>query len=182
VQFGENEPIHIPSRSGAGVADTDKEEIAALRAEVGRLAALQGAKESRTAPGGQIAVYGSIVVAAALLFVAAYFGSPFLALHDLQRAAHDGDRDRLEQLVDFPKVRENLKSKFDAYMLGSLRSDPSMANNPFAGLGALIAPASQERNSAKVKSARSRHAVPAGLLSGQLFSQLRGYRPFQGRD
>lgn len=126
------------------MTDVDKEEIAALRAEVARLAAQQDARRSpkQRVP---MAVYAIAVAAAALVFAAAYFASPFLALHDLQQAARTGDRDRLDQLVDFPRVRENLKAKIDAYVLQSMRSDPGMANNPFAGLGALIVPAIADR-------------------------------------
>jgi Protein of unknown function (DUF2939) len=124
--------------------DGDKDEIAALRAEVARLAAKQEAPPS-PALHRRTAVYVIVAAMAALIFGAAYFGSPFLALHDLRQVARDGDRDRLEQLVDFPRVRENLKSKIDAYVLQSMRSDPNMANNPFAGLGALIVPAIADR-------------------------------------
>ena len=126
------------------MTDVDKEEIAALRAEVARLAAQQ---ETRPGPTHRVpmAVYAIAVVAVAFMLGAAYFASPFLALHDLQQAARTGDRDRLDQLVDFPRVRENLKAKVDAYVLQSMRSDPGMANNPFAGLGALIVPAIADR-------------------------------------
>ncbi len=126
------------------MTDADREEIADLRAHVAQLTAEQRARP-HPAHRSRTAVYAVVVVAAAVVFSAAYFGSPFLALHDLQQAARDGDSDRLDRLVDFPRVRDNLKSKVDAYLLQSLRSDPSMANNPFAGLGALIVPAIADR-------------------------------------
>ncbi|HEX4181137.1 MAG TPA: DUF2939 domain-containing protein [Caulobacteraceae bacterium] len=126
------------------MTDSNRDEIAALRAQVARLAAQQDAGPN-PARRPRTGVYAIVAVAAALVFGAAYFGSPLLSLHDLQRAARNGDRDRMDQLVDFPKVRENLKSKFDAYVLQSMRSDPNMANNPFVGLGALIVPALTDR-------------------------------------
>lgn len=129
---------------GAVMTDRDRDEIAALRSEVARLAAQQEAAP-RPAPPPRTGVYAVVAATAALIFGAAYFGSPFLSLQNLQQAARNGDRDRLDQVVDFPKVRENLKSKIGAQVLQSMRSDPNMANNPFAGLGALIVPAIADR-------------------------------------
>jgi hypothetical protein len=77
-----------------------------------------------------------------LVFTAAYFGSPWLAVNDLKSAAVSGDRDRLEQDVDFPAVRESLKSQFSAAMLKAAKPDP---NNPFAALGAVLVPALADR-------------------------------------
>ena len=102
------------------MTDNERDEIAALRAEVARLAAQQEATPG-PAPHPRTGVYAVVAGTAALIFGAAYFGSPFLSLHNLQQAARNGDRDRLDQVVDFPKVRENLKSKIDAYVLQSMR-------------------------------------------------------------
>lgn len=119
-----------------------RDEIAALRAQVARLSERQKSGRAWRIPAP---VIGLGIVAAAMLFAAAYFGSPFLALHNLQEAARSGDRDQLENLVDFPRVREGLKASFTAYMVRSMRSDPQMANKTFAGLGLLIAPAIVDR-------------------------------------
>lgn len=81
-----------------------------------------------------------LVCAVLGLFALAYFGSPYLAVHNLSEAAKAGDRDRLEEMVDFPAVRSSLKSQVSAYMLKAMRDDPDMRNNPFAGLGMLLAP------------------------------------------
>jgi hypothetical protein len=56
-------------------------------------------------------------VLALLLVIAlggAYAASPLYAFHQLKKAAEDGDRERLEALVDFPAVRENLKGQVDS--------------------------------------------------------------------
>lgn len=126
------------------MTDPQQQEMAALRAEVARLAAQQGAPAPARPrpPYGFYAVIATIVL---VIFLAGYFGSPLLALHDLREAARTGDRDKLEQLVDFPQVRANLKSKIDAYVVSAIHSDPKMENNPFAALGALIVPAIADR-------------------------------------
>ena len=82
-----------------------------------------------------------VVTALALLFVVAYFGSPYMAARSFVDAAKSGNRDRIEAAVDFPRVRDSLKSQMAAMMATKLKSDPSMANNPFAGLAMLMVPA-----------------------------------------
>ncbi|ENZ83817.1 MULTISPECIES: DUF2939 domain-containing protein [Caulobacter] len=81
---------------------------------------------------------GAGVALAFLLLVAAYFASPFLALRNLTSAARAGDRDRLEQAVDFPAVRESLKSQLKAAMLQSFSKDESLRDNPFAAFGQML--------------------------------------------
>jgi hypothetical protein len=79
-------------------------------------------------------------VAILLLALAGYFASPLLALHGLRDAMKKGDPDRLEQLVDFPRVREGLKADMTAMMIAQMQSDPEMRDNPFAAIGLAIAP------------------------------------------
>lgn len=74
------------------------------------------------------------------LFLALYFGSPYWAVHKFQAAIQSGDADALETRVDFPVVRENLKSQLTAKLVEEYSNDPEMADNPFAGLGMLMAP------------------------------------------
>lgn len=83
--------------------------------------------------------------AAVVAFTAAYFGSPILALHDLSQAARSGDRDRLEQAIDFPAVRSTLKDQVSAAMLRSTQGDPAMQGNLLSGLAMLFAPALIDR-------------------------------------
>ena len=82
-----------------------------------------------------------LVALIAILFVGAYFGSPYYAANRFKDAAMSADADRLDEAVDFPAVRENLKSQLSAAMMAHLQDDPSMKNNPFAGLGMMMAPA-----------------------------------------
>ena len=86
-----------------------------------------------------------LVSAISLLAGAIYVGSPYYAAHALKDAALDGDTDKLESSVDFPAVRESLKSQLAAAMMTKMQNDPEMQNNPFAGLGAVMMPAIVDR-------------------------------------
>ncbi len=83
----------------------------------------------------------ALVALAIMLFAAAYFGSPYYATTRFKDAAMSADADRLDESVDFPAVRENLKSQLSAAMMRTLQNDASMKNNPFAALGMMMAPA-----------------------------------------
>jgi hypothetical protein len=76
---------------------------------------------------------------AAVLFVGAWAGSPFLAARALGEAASAGDARALERLVDFPRFRDSLKSEFNARLVGEMRGRTG-GDDPLAGLGALLAP------------------------------------------
>ncbi len=75
-----------------------------------------------------------------LLLGVIYLASPYVAASSLQSAIRSGDRDMIAQRIDFPEVRDSLKSQFNAAMLKKIGSDPSMKDNPFAGFGAMLAP------------------------------------------
>ena len=83
-------------------------------------------------------IAGSVVAAALVGF---YFASPLLAFNDLKNAARDGNRDKLERLVDFPAVRESLKSQLQASFMARMNADPEMKDNPFSGLAMMMVPA-----------------------------------------
>jgi hypothetical protein len=74
-----------------------------------------------------------------------YFGSPLMAVQDLKGALRSGDRDRLEQVVDFPSVRENLKSQVSAAVVAQVAGDPQLRSNPFSGLALMLGPAIADR-------------------------------------
>ncbi|AMA74870.1 hypothetical protein AV541_00280 [Thermus parvatiensis] len=63
--------------------------------------------------------------------------SPYLFLRDLQGAILEGDRARLERMVDFPRVREGLKAQIHAQLLKEVGKE--VQANPFAGLAYLFA-------------------------------------------
>jgi len=75
----------------------------------------------------------SALAAVLLAGVAAYwYWSPYLAMRELRAAAVAADAVRFNERVDFPKVRESLKSQFSA----RLHQDTANAGN---NLGSLLA-------------------------------------------
>jgi Protein of unknown function (DUF2939) len=58
-------------------------------------------------------VLGAVILVLLLAVAGAYAASPFYAFQQLKTAAQTGDRERLDALVDFPAVRENLKTQVD---------------------------------------------------------------------
>jgi hypothetical protein len=83
--------------------------------------------------------------AAVLICVSAYGLSPYWAFNNLKDAAKSGNRDRLEELVDFSAVRENLKSELAAGLLKSISADPATRENPLAVVGTMLVPAITDR-------------------------------------
>lgn len=81
-----------------------------------------------------------ITVAAVAVFVIAWAASPVLAAQALIRAAKAGDAQRIEQLVDFPALRQSLKDELTAELAAHMRRDPRMADNRLGGLGMILAP------------------------------------------
>lgn len=81
---------------------------------------------------------GGAVAVTVLALITAYIASPVLALHSLTQAAKAGDRARLERLVDFPAVRDSLKSQLKAVMARAIEQDPELRDNPFAAFGQLL--------------------------------------------
>lgn len=75
-----------------------------------------------------------VLVVALVLLVAAvgYYFSPLLALNNLKNAALAGDRDKIADAVDFPAVREDVKSQMMASMQQEMAKEK---DNPFAALG-----------------------------------------------
>ena len=70
----------------------------------------------------------------------AYAGSPYWAARQLRVAAASGDIDAIEQLVDFPAVRESLKSQLTVMLTNKMNEDPNLKGNPFAGFGMMLMP------------------------------------------
>jgi Protein of unknown function (DUF2939) len=76
-------------------------------------------------------VLGILIVAVLLVALAAYAASPVYAFKQLKDAAAADDRDRLEALIDFPAVRENLKSQVDSAAV-KLAREGSGVGHPIA--------------------------------------------------
>ncbi|NJC41332.1 hypothetical protein GGQ87_001590 [Brevundimonas alba] len=80
------------------------------------------------------------VAAAIVVGVVAWAAAPILAAQALVRAAKAGDAHRIEQLVDFPSLRESLKDELNAELAAQMRRDPRMAESGLGGLGMILAP------------------------------------------
>ena len=74
------------------------------------------------------------------MFVIAWVAAPAFAAQALIRAAKAGDVDRIEQLVDFPALRESLKDELATELAAHMRRDPRMAESDLGGLGLILAP------------------------------------------
>ncbi len=79
-----------------------------------------------------------IGIAVTLFVAGGYYGSPYWAANEMHVAAQAGERDRLAAYVDFPAVRESLKSQLQADSTKSAQTD-EMKPNPFTGLSEMLA-------------------------------------------
>ncbi|KQY28288.1 hypothetical protein ASD38_16525 [Caulobacter sp. Root487D2Y] len=84
--------------------------------------------------------WGAAAAGAIVLLVGGYLASPYIAVVGLVNAARAGDKDGLEERVDFPAVREHLKAELTATFMTKFQEDPEMQSNPFAGLGLALIP------------------------------------------
>lgn len=73
-------------------------------------------------------------------FLVAYLASPVFAVRSLINAARTGDEARLERLVDFPAVRDDLKAQLNAQLVRRVREDPELRDNPLSSLGLVLVP------------------------------------------
>lgn len=94
--------------------------------------------QGRTALSRRLLTRLVLILAGALL--AAYLTSPVFAVRSLINAARTGDVARLERLVDFPAVRDDLKAQVNAQLVRRVREDPELRDNPLSGLGLVLAP------------------------------------------
>ena len=81
-----------------------------------------------------------VAAGAVVLFAVAWAVAPVLAAQALIRAAKAGDERKLEQLVDFPSLRESLKSELNAELMARMSRDPRVADSGLGGLGMMLAP------------------------------------------
>ena len=78
------------------------------------------------------------VILVALLALAAYwYWSPFLAIRAMRSAAIANDAEAFNSSVDYPRVRESLKSQLSA-MMAEQTAKSSDSKNPFEAFGSLL--------------------------------------------
>ena len=78
--------------------------------------------------------------AVGLSLLALYVASPWWAARSLRQAFLSGDAYTLEEMIDFPSVRADLKSQMTSALTQRMQNDPELRNNPFAALGLVMVP------------------------------------------
>jgi len=82
----------------------------------------------------------AIAIAAAVATSLAFssYASPYWTLHQMKAAIEVKDADRLSEHIDFPALRESFKGQMMT-MMNKRMASPEMANNPFSGIGQMMA-------------------------------------------
>lgn len=85
-------------------------------------------------------------VAASLIGVGAYWlASPYITLHSMRSAAKELDAKRLNEYIDYDKLRANMKAQFQAKMLGKISERAGSDASAAANFGAMIGMAMVDR-------------------------------------
>lgn len=79
-----------------------------------------------------------LAIAAAVVIAGLLYASPYLALRSIGKAIDAKDADTVAEYVDFPALRESVKGQLLIKMQAELQK-PEMKDNPFAGLGQMLA-------------------------------------------
>ena len=80
------------------------------------------------------------IIVICIIFPILYIAYPYWSLITLVSAIEEGDREKIEEKIDFPKVRESLKEDFKAELMNSLLND-DMKDNIFGGIALVFVPA-----------------------------------------
>ncbi|MGZ9115094.1 MAG: DUF2939 domain-containing protein [Brevundimonas sp.] len=81
-----------------------------------------------------------VAVTAVCAFVLVWAASPVLAAKALINAAKAGDERKVEQLVDFPSLRDSLKDELNDELIARMQRDPRVVESGLGGLGMMLAP------------------------------------------
>jgi hypothetical protein len=73
-----------------------------------------------------------LIIALAVLFAAWWFATPYLTLHSIQSAAENKDAHALSQYVDFPALKESMKTNLKRKIMQTLSQTHN--DNPYANL------------------------------------------------
>ena len=82
-------------------------------------------------------IFGYSAIAASVVTGCYAFASPWLALRDLTHAFEDQDTRKIEKLIDFPELREDIKVTAKAAIMKSAAIE--LEGNPFAAMGIMMA-------------------------------------------
>lgn len=116
----------------------------------------------------RIGKLGLVALLAAFIAIAAYwYLSPFLAIRQMQSAAKAHDADAFNTHVDYPRLRESLKSQISERMTRQMGTSTD-AKSPFGALGSMLGMAMVD----KLVDAMVRpETVMRGMQSGQFGPQ-----------
>jgi len=79
--------------------------------------------------------FSSLFILAVVFAAVWMYFTPYLAMSRLQKAAKAGDTEALNELVDFPALRESVKTN----VRSAVENSVSRSHNPIAVLGGLLA-------------------------------------------
>ena len=82
-------------------------------------------------------IFGYSAIAASVVTGCYAFASPWLALRDLTHAFEDQDTRKIEKLIDFPELREDIKVTTKAAMMKSAAIE--LEDNLFTAMGIMMA-------------------------------------------
>lgn len=70
-----------------------------------------------------------------------FYLTPYLSLYSMRSAALNRDAKEFCAYIDFPVLKDNLKSELNAKMLSNMSKDQNSHDNPFSGIATMMAPA-----------------------------------------
>ena len=79
--------------------------------------------------------FSSLLILAVLFGAVWMYFTPYLAMNRLQKAAKEGDTEALNELVDFPALRESVKTN----VRSAVENSVGRSHNPLAVLGGILA-------------------------------------------
>ena len=82
-------------------------------------------------------IFGCSAITASVITGCYAFASPWIALRELTQAFEDQDTRKIEKLVDFPELREDIKITAKAAVMKSAAIE--LEGNPFAAMGIMMA-------------------------------------------
>ena len=80
----------------------------------------------------------SVLVVAIIGVASFWYFSPYLSIHQMREAARSGDAATFNAHVDYPKLRENIKTQFSTMLGDSAAASADGAKNPVAAFGSML--------------------------------------------
>lgn len=90
----------------------------------------------------------SVLVVAIIGVASFWYFSPYLSIHQMREAARSGDAATFNAHVDYPKLRENIKTQFSSMLGDRAAASTETADgskNPVAAIGSMLGVALADR-------------------------------------